>query len=446
VNLVTVLQTASLAVLAASFVVAATWRINLGILLLPIAFILGMAGGLTVDAVSAGFPTDIFLLLLGVTYFFTLVEASRTMDYITLGLLRVLGGRMVLVPFAFFGLAALITGIGTFPSAVSALLLPVALRFARDFQVSSLLLGLMVVHGVLAGAYTPLTVYGVFVDGVLVGDGVAPVSLQLFAAHLVINGAVCVAAFLLFGGLDLVRRRRGSDEDPQAEVTASVVTGGSSPQKASTSLTATTLPAPVTTAVGRPTLYQACTIVALVVLVITAVGFGLNIGVVALVLGLTLTLAFGRGASDSIPAMPWSVLVLVIGVLMYVGALTKLGTLEAVSNGIAQIGSPVVSVLVISFITALMSAFASSIGVLAAMQPLASPLVGTDGLTALNVFGPVTVGSTIVDASPMSIAGALVLANADPAERPTLFRQLLLWGLSMIIIGPLLSWCLFTLL
>lgn len=52
--------------------------------------------------------------------------------------------------------------------------------------------------------------------------------------------------------------------------------------------------------------------------------------------------------------------------------------------------------------------------------------------------------STVVDASPMGIAGALVLANARPDERAALFRRLALWGLSMVIIGPLLSWGIFT--
>ncbi|PBC39331.1 hypothetical protein CJ179_35390 [Rhodococcus sp. ACS1] len=67
------------------------------------------------------------------------------------------------------------------------------------------------------------------------------------------------------------------------------------------------------------------------------------------------------------------------------------------------------------------------------------------GVSVLNVVGPVTISATVVDASPMGIAGALVLANARPDERAALFRRLALWGLSMVIIGPLLSWGIFTL-
>lgn len=45
----------------------------------------------------------------------------------------------------------------------------------------------------------------------------------------------------------------------------------------------------------------------------------------------------------------------------------------------------------------------------------------------------------------MGIGAALVLACAEPEERASLFRKMALWGFSMVLIGPLLSWTIFTL-
>ena len=51
----------------------------------------------------------------------------------------------------------------------------------------------------------------------------------------------------------------------------------------------------------------------------------------------------------------------------------------------------------------------------------------------------INVGSAIVDVSPLSTLGALcVAAVADREAARSLFRQLLIWGLSMSIVGALL--------
>jgi hypothetical protein len=45
----------------------------------------------------------------------------------------------------------------------------------------------------------------------------------------------------------------------------------------------------------------------------------------------------------------------------------------------------------------------------------------------------------MVDVSPLSTLGALCVATvADSADAKTLFRQLLIWGLSMALVGALM--------
>jgi hypothetical protein len=57
----------------------------------------------------------------------------------------------------------------------------------------------------------------------------------------------------------------------------------------------------------------------------------------------------------------------------------------------------------------------------------------------LAVAISINVGSAMVDVSPLSTLGALCLATvADPADARVLFRQLLIWGLSMAVVGAVL--------
>jgi Na+/H+ antiporter NhaC len=437
----TSIQILSLIFLAITFVAATLWKINLGILTLVAAFLITSIAGLPVDTISEGFPASVVLLLVGVTFFFTVVNASHTMDYVMEGLLRLIGGRVAMVPFIFFALATFAVAIGTYSAAVAALLLPIAMRFARDYSVSSLLMGLMVIHGVIAGVFSPIAIDGIFTDGVLTEAGVPSFPMQLFLSHLAVHGIVCVAAFCLFGGLKLIRAPRqigpttAADSDTNGDGS-----GGPRPRGSGTTMTLSTEKA----VLGRPTLYQACTMTSLVVLVVSAAGFGLDVGYVALTLGVVLALVFERKNDGLVQKMPWFAMMLVTGVLCYIAVLTEIGTLEAIGNLLAGFESPAQAVLALSFVSAITSAFASSLGVLGVNLPLAVDVYSSAGMSTLSVFGPVTIASTIVDASPMGIGGALVLANAMPEERPSLLRKLLLWGLSMIVIGPLLSWVIFT--
>jgi hypothetical protein len=57
----------------------------------------------------------------------------------------------------------------------------------------------------------------------------------------------------------------------------------------------------------------------------------------------------------------------------------------------------------------------------------------------LAVALSINVGSSLVDVSPLSTLGALcVAAVMDPDIARDLFRKLLIWGLSMSIVGALL--------
>jgi hypothetical protein len=46
--------------------------------------------------------------------------------------------------------------------------------------------------------------------------------------------------------------------------------------------------------------------------------------------------------------------------------------------------------------------------------------------------------SSIVDVSPFSTVGATLVATADEKERPRMTSLLTRWGMSMVVIGPVL--------
>jgi hypothetical protein len=91
-----------------------------------------------------------------------------------------------------------------------------------------------------------------------------------------------------------------------------------------------------------------------------------------------------------------------------------------------------------AFVTGLISTYSSTSGVvlptfLPTIPGLVSQVGGGDPLTvALSI----NVGASIVDVSPLSTLGALsIAAVVDPRQAPDLFRKLMIWGLTMIVVG-----------
>ena len=73
--------------------------------------------------------------------------------------------------------------------------------------------------------------------------------------------------------------------------------------------------------------------------------------------------------------MAWPVVLLVCGIVTYVAALQRYGTVDAIGHGILGLGSPLVVALLLCAVGAVTSAFASSAGILGALMPLAAPLM-----------------------------------------------------------------------
>src|SRR6478752_1807525 len=109
------------------------WRnINMGAVALVVTFLLGVLYfGQTASDLASGFPGSLLITLLGVTYLFGMARANGTIDQIVGGAVGAVRGRIALVPWVFFILAAIITGSGALSAATNAILIPLGLAFAQ---------------------------------------------------------------------------------------------------------------------------------------------------------------------------------------------------------------------------------------------------------------------------------------------------------------------------
>lgn len=101
--------------------------------------------------------------------------------------------------------------------------------------------------------------------------------------------------------------------------------------------------------------------------------------------------------------------------------------------------------MLICLIGAVVSAFASTTGILGALIPIAIPFLLSGEIGAVGLIAALAISSSVVDSSPISTSGALVTASAPEEQREAVFRRLMQWGLCMAAITPLLTWLIFIL-
>jgi hypothetical protein len=88
------------------------------------------------------------------------------------------------------------------------------------------------------------------------------------------------------------------------------------------------------------------------------------------------------------------------------------------------------------------SAFASTTGILGALIPLAVPFLLAGHVAPAALITALAISSSVVDSSPFSTSGALVVANTPEERRDYVYRRLMAWGFSMVLIAPVVTWLL----
>jgi di/tricarboxylate transporter len=443
----------SILVLVVVFVIATTRSVNMGALAFAAAFGVGeLVADLDADGIFAGFPGDLFVVLVGVTYLFAIARANGTTDWLVHAAIRLVRGRVALIPWVMFFLTGTLTAIGAVSPAAVAIVAPIALSFAARYKISPLLMGAMVVHGAQAGGFSPISIYGTIVNGIVEREHLPGNEVALFLASLFANLVIAGVVFLLCGGRKLwaqgaVALDEGSGQGPRPESgdvpeKGGLPDGGTGTRPAGGGTgTATAVDArPDAPAAARLTPARTATLTALVALVVAVLVFDLDAGLTAISLAVVLSAVWPDDSRKAVGQIAWSTVLLICGVLTYVGVLEQMGTIKWAGEGVGGIGVPLLAAVLLCYIGALVSAFASSVGIMGALIPLAVPFLAQGEIGTVGMVAALAVSATVVDVSPFSTNGALVLAAAPDVDRERFFRQLMVYGGIVVAVVPAVAW------
>lgn len=402
-------QTLSLVLLLACLVLAVWRRMNIGMLALAACVPVLLASGADPDKMYENFPGDLFTLIAGVALLFAHLERSGALRSIVNGVFRIVGDRVAVLPWACFVLAAAFTSLGAFSTAPIALLVPmvayVSVRYPRMFFLNEM----GVVIGANAAGLSPLNPTG------------EALHKALDKSHTTYNGwgvwAISVTvAVIAMAGLQVaegLRNRRGGVP------TAPGITEASVEQEE----------------VTQP-VYAIASVVGLLFFVVGVVVFHLDKGVTPMLVAVVLQFAFRPDEKALINRVPWNAILLLCGLLTYLGLVKDIGTMDAIQHGLTKVGTPALLVLVLAYLAALLCNIESStIGVLTLVGPLiGSSFTGNPAITL--IVAAVAAPAALTVMNPVHVAGTLIVANTAPEQQSRTFARLFATSVSISAVAP----------
>ncbi|TQC49592.1 C4-dicarboxylate ABC transporter [Rhodococcus sp. WS4] len=431
--------TVSILALVLIFTVSTKVPINMGILAFAGAFLVGgWVSGIPIDDIVDAFPGDIFLIVAGITLLFAIAKANGTIDIIVESALRLVHGRRWALVWMMFLLSGALMALGSVMAA--GMLAPIAMRLAGSKKINPLLMGMAINHGALGCAFSPITIYGAFVNGLIKSAGYEGNPLLLFVVPFALNALFFAVLFVIYGR-DLLHELP-EDRD---EVTGAGANPLPSPGAATRPGTASaTAVLPDVDVIGRTPLNRdrVATLIGILLLAAGSVAFNVDVGVSSICISTVLLLMAPKSMPRIEDKVAWPAVVLVCGMLTYMTVLKQNGTLDFLGDAATHLGSPLAAALILLYSVAIISAVGSSIGTLGIALPLAAPMLAAGELGALGFIIALAFASTVVDVSPFATNGSIVVAEAEVEDRNRFQRNVLAYCGLVVLIAPLVAWAL----
>ena len=433
-------QALSLVLLVVVLVVAIWRRMNIGVLALAAALPVLLLSGLDPKVMYQTFPGDLFVLIAGVSALFAHLERSGALAGVVEKVYAVVGDRQALLPWTGFLLAALLSTAGAFSTAPIAFLVPMVAHVGVRYRASFYLCELAVVIGANSAGLSPLNPTGATVRAAATRLHVTYSGWGVWAVSMV----VAVMVVLVLQVLDAVQRRRGrafelipapaaagdSAKDSGAKDSGAKDSGAKdSGAKDSGAKDSGAAPAP-----NRA--YMWCSGLGFVAFVLLVVLAKADVGVSAMCLVALLQIAFRPDERALLSRLPWSSMLLLCGLLTYLGLMQKVGTIDSIAKVLHGLGAGVALVLVLAYLTAILCNIESStLGVLGLMTPIVYTAFAHSPLT-FWVTCAVTVPAALMVMNPIHVAGTLIISNSADEQQEALFRRLLTLAVCLAIITP----------
>lgn len=401
----------SLAALALIFLVVAivlgfVRKMNVGLVCMGLAFILGLIGNVPTNTILGGFPSKLFMTLLGTMFFFSLLQENHTLELLSQKMVGLVGSKTFLIPIIIYVVSYLLSAAGPGAISVQSVMIIFAVSLAVQINASPILMGGMAVLGAVGGTASPIVLTGILVRDLTAEMGLSGMEGPVFIGVSVANLMCMIVVYIVYKGYKLRSEKTVSVKD---------------------------LP--------KFTKSQLLCVAALAALIVLVVGFKFDVGLVSFMLALILMLCNVVNEKAALKLIPWSVLILICGVNVLMTVTKELGGIDLLADLLSRLMNSVTATPIMALTGGIMSWFSSANGVVfPTLIPTVPDIVANVGgdVTVVEMIAGIVAAACVAGVSPLSTGGSLILASytqetdASDKEQSSIFAKL--FGTSFMVV------------
>lgn len=402
-------------------------KINIGFFTIAFAYLIGCFGmGLKPSEVIELWPVKIFFIILSVTLFYNFALANGALEKLASHLLYKCRKFPQFLPLAIFFAATVIAGLGAGFYTVLAFMAPITLLLCKKTNMNMIIGGMAANYGALAGANFMTSQSGIIFRSLMENTGISSQTAFSYSSGIFILTLIIPIAVL--GIYTLWNRKSNSivieDQKPEPF---------DKKQKQSIFLIILMMSIVLVFPILHLVFPDAKTI--------SFLNSKIDIAFLAITFSLISLLMKLADEKKVIALVPWGTLIMICGVGMLIALGVKLGIITTLSEWLANNVPVWVIPVLLCLISAIMSVFSSTLGVVApTLFPIVPALALTSGLNPLVLFICIVVGAQSTAISPFSSGGSLIMASA-PADidKTKFFNQLLFKAIPIGVIAALIA-------
>nr|WP_294689715.1 SLC13 family permease [uncultured Anaerostipes sp.] len=398
----------SLIVLLLAIIIGFARNANVGILCVGFSMILSIVYKVDIKTVIAGLSSSLFIQMVGITYLFAIIQRNGTLELLARKMVRLVGTKTHLIPFVMYILGFIVCAIG--PGAIPSLaIIPViAIPVAVSAGVNPIMTAIIGDLGVMSGRMSPLTPESAVVRELMKQQGLEANTIPIMIC-LTFTALICVVlVYIYYKGWKVEK----------VEATTKEKLPSFEPK-------------------------QWLSILGLVVLAVGALFFSWNVGFTGFLVGSILIVLGCADEKKAISAIPWNVILMVLGVGILMNVITISGGIDIMVAALEKVMNKTIAAMVMGVVAGIMSFFSSGLGVVfPTLIPTAAGLSGGLGVSAIELVSVIVIGGTVAGFTPVSTTGALIMAGVsqqkDAEEKFPQNRMFIeLFSVSFIALGVL---------
>lgn len=383
-------------------------KMNTGLLCIAFALVLGRMSGVSDAVIMKGFNSSLFIMLLGVTYLFSMAQINGSLDLLAQKVIALAGRRVYLIPIIIYVFSIVLAALGPGSVPTMAIMMVFSMSLAAEMKISPVLLSTLTVLGACAGGLSPLAATGIIGANLCAEFGLTGIENDFLLNGVFSFTVYAVIVYVWLGGYKL-----RAAEDMGDKVIPSF------------------------------NKKQLLTIAGIVAMVFMVMLLHINVGLVSFAVAAVLSFLRVSEEAKAIRHIPWNTLLLITGVGVLMQLIIDLGGINILSAALVSIMNAKSAAAVMGLTSGIMSWFSSSSGV---VMPTLLPTVPhiaqqLGGVNELELASSITTISHVAAISPLSTGGALALAayasaaNANQKQQQNLFMKM--FGVSALGVSVL---------